>query len=178
MQEMKEMWVQSLDQEDSPDEEMAIHSSILAWRRKWQSTPVFLPGESHGQRSLVSYSPRGRKESDMTEHACVYADWPRDRNIWTSWMALVEKNPPANSGDVRCGFNLWVRESLWRRVWQLTPVFLPGESHGQRSLVGYSLWGQKRVRHDRDSTGDALQETEGREDSTAVQSVCYFLLYT
>jgi len=35
--------------------------------RKWQPTPVFLPGESHGQRSLVGYSPRGRKESDMTE---------------------------------------------------------------------------------------------------------------
>ena len=36
-------------------------------RRKRQPTPVFLPGESHGQRSLVGYSPRGRKESDMTE---------------------------------------------------------------------------------------------------------------
>ena len=37
-------------------------------RRKWQPTPVFLPGESHGQRSLVSFSPEGRKKSDMTEH--------------------------------------------------------------------------------------------------------------
>ena len=37
------------------------------WRRKWQPTPVFLPGESHGQRSLVGYSPRGHKESDTTE---------------------------------------------------------------------------------------------------------------
>ena len=37
------------------------------WRRKWQPTPVFLPGESHGRRSLVGYSPRGRKESDTTE---------------------------------------------------------------------------------------------------------------
>ena len=36
----------------------------------------------------------------------------------------------------------------WIRKWQLTPVFLPGESHGQRSLQGYSLWGHKRVRHD------------------------------
>ena len=34
------------------------------WRRQWQPTPVFLPGESHGQQSLASYS---RKESDMTE---------------------------------------------------------------------------------------------------------------
>ena len=37
------------------------------WRRKWQSTPVFLPGKSNGQRSLVGYSPCGRKELDMTE---------------------------------------------------------------------------------------------------------------
>ena len=36
------------------------------WRRKWQPTPVFFPGGSHGQRSLAGYSPRGCKESDMT----------------------------------------------------------------------------------------------------------------
>ena len=40
---------------------------FMHWRRKWQPTPVFLPGESHGQRSLVSYSPWDHKESDMTE---------------------------------------------------------------------------------------------------------------
>ena len=34
---------------------------------EWQPTPVFLPGESHGQRSLVGYSPKGHKESDTTE---------------------------------------------------------------------------------------------------------------
>ena len=39
----------------------------IPWRRKWQPTPVFLPGESHGWRSLVGYSPRGCKESDTTE---------------------------------------------------------------------------------------------------------------
>ena len=39
----------------------------IPWRRKWQPTPVFLPGESHGQRTLIGYSPWGRKESDMTE---------------------------------------------------------------------------------------------------------------
>ena len=39
----------------------------IAWRRKWQPTPVFLPGESYGWRSLVGYSPRGRKESDTIE---------------------------------------------------------------------------------------------------------------
>ena len=39
----------------------------IPWRRKWQPTPVFLPEESHGQRSLVGSSPRGRKESNTTE---------------------------------------------------------------------------------------------------------------
>ena len=40
----------------------------IPWRRKWQPTPVFLPGKFHGQRSLAGYSPWGHKESDMTEH--------------------------------------------------------------------------------------------------------------
>ena len=39
----------------------------IPWRRKWQTTPVFLPGEFHGQRNLAGYSPWGCKESDMTE---------------------------------------------------------------------------------------------------------------
>ena len=41
----------------------------IPWRRKWQPTPVFFPGELHGQKSLAGYSPRGRKESDTTEGA-------------------------------------------------------------------------------------------------------------
>ena len=49
-----EMWVQSLGQEDPR-------------RRAWQPTPIFLPGESHGQRSRLGYSPRVCKESDMTK---------------------------------------------------------------------------------------------------------------
>ena len=42
----------------------------------------------------------------------------------------------------------WVRKIPWRRKWQPSLVFFPGESHEQRSLVGYSLWGCKRVRQD------------------------------
>ena len=44
-----------------------VDYSVLPWRRKWQSTPVLLPGRSHGQRSLVGYSPWGHKELDTTE---------------------------------------------------------------------------------------------------------------
>ena len=41
----------------------------ISWMRKWQPIPVFLPGESHGQRNMADYSPQGRTESDMTENA-------------------------------------------------------------------------------------------------------------
>ena len=52
------------------------------------------------------------------------------------------KSPPASIGDLkRPGFDPWVRKIPWRRAWKPTPVFLPGESHGRRSLVGCSPWG-------------------------------------
>ena len=54
----------------------------------------------------------------------------------------VVKNPPANAGnakDASLG-----RKIPWRRAWQPTPVFLPEESHGQRSLAGYSPWVRKK----------------------------------
>ena len=44
----------------------------IPWRRVWQPTPVFLPGKSYGQRSLVGYSPRGCKELDMTEQLSTH----------------------------------------------------------------------------------------------------------
>ena len=57
-----------------------------------------------------------------------------------SQVVLVVKNPPAQCRrGKRCGSDPWDR----RRVWQPAPVFLPGDSHGQRSLVGYSPYGLK-----------------------------------
>ena len=47
----------------------------------------------------------------------------------------------------RHGFAPQVRKILWKRKWQLIPVFLPGKLHGQRSLVGYHSWGHKGVGH-------------------------------
>ena len=61
---MLETWVQSLGQEDPLD-------------RAWQPTLVFLPGESHGQRSLLGYSSMGCKESDTTE--------------WLNWLTVGGK---------------------------------------------------------------------------------------
>ena len=47
----------------------------IPWRRKWQPTPVFLPGKSHGQRGLEGYSPWSHKELDMTEHELPNGVW-------------------------------------------------------------------------------------------------------
>ena len=57
------------------------------------------------------------------------------------------------------GFDPWVGKIPWRRKWQYTPVFVPGKSHGQRSLVGHSPWGCKsRTRLKRLSTQARSQE--------------------
>ena len=59
---------------------------------------------------------------------------------WASLVAQMIKNLPALKGP---GFDPWVGKISWRREWIPTPVFLPGESHGQRSLVDCSSWGCK-----------------------------------
>ena len=79
-------------------------SRKICWGRKWQPVPVFLPGEPHGWRSLVGYSPCGREESDMTERfrfhislscigegngnplQCSCLENPRDGGAW--WAAI------------------------------------------------------------------------------------------
>ena len=48
----------------------------IPWRRKWRSIPVLLPGKSHGQRSLVDYSPWGPKESNTTEQLHFHFPFP------------------------------------------------------------------------------------------------------
>ena len=99
-------------------------------KRKWQSTPVFLSGRFRGQRSPVGYSPWGRKKWDTTEWLTL------SLSLWcggfSRWLSGKESTCQCRS----CRFNPWVRKIPWRRKWQPTPVFLPGEFLGQRSLVG------------------------------------------
>ena len=61
-----------------------------------------------------------------------------------SQVTLVVKKPPVNAGDVRDRIQSLDWEDLLEKGMQPTPVFLPGKSHGQRSLVGCSLWGHKK----------------------------------
>ena len=59
-------------------------------------------------------------------------------------MVFVKLNPCRNKlSPMNDGFDPWVRKIPWKREWLPTPKFLPGKSHGQRSLVGYSPWGCK-----------------------------------
>ena len=98
--------------------------TFMHWRRKWQPTPVFLPGESQGQRSLVGCCLWGRTELDTTEvtqqqqqlmsllyHCKIAPGLP-----W--WLSGEESACQCR----RCGFDFWVAKILWRRKWQPTLV--------------------------------------------------------
>ena len=84
----------------------------------------------------------------------------------TMWMGFPDgtggKKPTCQCRRCkRLGFNPWVGKIPWRRAWQLTPVFLPGESHGQRTLAGYSPWGRKKL-----NTTEATEHTHVHKDAT------------
>ena len=104
-----------------------------------RSRIVELPGEFHGQRNLAGYSPWGRKESDRTERLSLYIYMGLPR-----WLYGKESTCQCR----RCRYHPWVGKIPWKRKWQRTSVFLPGESGGQRNLVGYSLWDCKEMGHD------------------------------
>ena len=138
-------------------------SGKIPWRRKWQPTPVFLPGKFHGQRSLAGYSPRCRKESDTTERLTLslFSQDPKDvcnrmerilpelnsspQSLRASQVDLVLKNPPASAGDVRDTGSI--------PGWEGSPGGGNGNPlqhscletpHGQRSLAGQSPRGHKK----------------------------------
>ena len=68
----------------------------------------------------------------------IYRDFPG---------GIVTENLPASAGDTgRFRFDPWIGKITWRREWQPTLVFLPGEFHGQRSMVGYSPWDRRQTR--------------------------------
>ena len=73
--------------------------------------------------------------------------WDREENIGGfPGGTLVVRKPLASAGDIRDTDSVpRVWKIPWRRAWEPTPVFLPGESHGQSSLVGYSSWGRKEL---------------------------------
>ena len=83
-----------------------------------------------------------------SENAKIHRDKDVDYGPMIRSLGPIHRSYGPKFGTIclqceRPGFNPWVRKIPWRREWQPTPVFLPGESHGQRSLVGYSPWGRR-----------------------------------
>ena len=100
---MQETQVQLLGQEDPLEKEMAIHSSILAWKILWTE-------EAGGLQSMGLQDQTWLSDENTTT-----------REIKCSFSGSVVKK------DV---FDPWLRKIPWRKAWKPTPVFLPGESHG------------------------------------------------
>ena len=101
-------------------------------------TPVYWPEEFHGLYTVHGVAKSWTQLSDF--------DFTSLRTyIWAPQIVLVVKSPVQETYDIQA-FRLdpWVGKIPWRRAWPPTPVFLPGESHGQRSLEGYGSQGHKK----------------------------------
>ena len=95
----------------------------IPWRKEWLPTPVFLPGESHGQRNMLGYSSWGRKESDTTE-------WLIHTHARTHTHAHTHTHTHTVKQDL-CSFCLkmiWKRKLVIWRIWSFlswSPLLLP-----------------------------------------------------
>ena len=114
----------------------------------WQ---VLCPSEPHTKRQVMQACP-------ITDKVNVAPAAARSFHWEDAVFLFVTRNfgfPGGSDGKEsacqwrRPEFNPWVEKIPWRREWQPTPVFVPGEFHGQTSLVGYSPWGHKES----DTTG-------------------------
>ena len=112
------------------------------WRRKWQPTPVFLPGRFHRQRSLTGFSPYGHKESDTTEQLSLEITWiisERGRRQWEvgpqfgkwlralfcSWVRTGMRPGGLGEGLRR----EWIWLGNWRPEFDWVPPHLPHQDH-------------------------------------------------
>ena len=177
---VQETLLQCLGWEDSLEEGMATHSSILAWRlpmdrRAWRAT---VHGVAEGRTRLSDWaqqssglvfewrqclpwlgSNQGLSEVKVRFHFSTWRQCvPGYKNAYTCilmicmYWCLFGGVPGGASGKEpackckrlkRCRFDPRIGKIPWRRAWQPTPVFLPAESLGLRSLAGYSPWGHK-----------------------------------
>ena len=139
--------VWSLGQEDPLQEGLATLSSILAWRILWTEEPgglqyIGLQRVGHDWSNLAKIMTVvctiGEGSGTPLQSSCL--ENTMGRGAWWAAVHGVSKSQTRLSD-----FTF----THWRRKWQPTPVFLPGESQGRRSLVGCCLWDCNRVGHDR-----------------------------
>ena len=104
---------------------MATHSSVLAWEIPWTEEP--------GGLQTMGWQ---RVEYNLATEQQV-SFWP------PQWLSTERIHAQCRRHGRSLGFDPSVEKIPWRRKWQPTPVFLPGESHGQRRLAGYGSRGSK-----------------------------------
>ena len=101
-----------------------------------------------------SRSQRYTKASKLSlpdHQSCQFLGWGVDQAEILSWNILMKGLPrwlSSKESTCQCWrhrFDPWIRKIFWRRKWQPTPVSLPGKSHGQRNLMGYSPWCHKEL---------------------------------
>ena len=130
--------------EDPLEEEMATHSSILAWRIPGREEPGGLQSMGFQRVGHDWAHKHGLSYWNVTYLVKLY----RPFHYVTKGFLGGKESTCQCSSCKRCGFDPWVGKIPWCRKWQLYLVFLPGKSHGQRNLVGCNPWGLKRVRCD------------------------------
>ena len=125
---MQETWVRPLVWEDPLEKEMATHSSIPAWRIPWTEEPGGL--QSAGSQRVGHDWATSHTHKELTNIVKLLLI-----QFHIVWILSV-------FSQCRVSESLFMHTMHWRRKWRPTPVFLPGESQGRRSLVGCRLWGR------------------------------------
>ena len=102
---------------------------------------------SHTVATIIQVANLLNNLFSLTYSHSPHASQPKEnrRNSTYIWAFLVVQWQRIHQSSRRCGFDPWVWKIPWRRKRLLTPEFLPGKSHGQRSLADYSLWGRKEL---------------------------------
>ena len=114
----------------------------IPWRRERQPTPVFLPGESHGQTSLVAYHPEGHKASDVTDHVRRYHPFCPRAEICSVWMPpyIITQCPRPHTNSWEWGTDK-MRCSCFRETsgFLLLVMRRPRHCHGYHDVFSYLL---------------------------------------
>ena len=128
-------WTNSLSRGADSVPDQQINTEKLKWTAEWHLTFPWPVEEKH-----EASFPQCHFGPWLLGTSLLFRCMPRRSEA--SLVAQTVKNPPAMRETWVP--HPWVEKMPWRRAWQQpTPVFLPGESHGQRSLVGYTPWGCK-----------------------------------
>ena len=142
---MPEMRIQSLGQKVPLEKGMTTHLSTLDWRIPWTEEPGGLHSTGHKESDTIEW---------LTLSICTEA------SLVAQWQKVCGQFRRHRSHP-------WVGKIPWRREWQPTPVFLPGEFHRQRSLAIYSPQG-----HQQSDTTERLNWTELKQSKSFLPRWC------